>query len=528
MGFVRAALACLALATAPALAAVTPAEVGIRGNLALQSEVYRAVLFVPEGAEANQALADMLALQVKQFLVESGYELANATGAVEDGKVVLDVKEGRLERIVFRGWLNFNMVRFRLALDLPKQVFNRPALERQVAELSKAFHLETPRWTLVPTQRREHEGPQIEELFTSELLIAGQPLAVPQQDYELHFVFPEREWNVGPGIDLRSSYFDGLELGVNYQGRSLFAKDDRWRVAAMGGAGLRQDIDANRFYVFPSRVLLDTQWHSPRFGQVTRSIVALRAEGLARQRRDLNLENYYSVAPELSVNVQVRPLEGLALTAGYGVQYFFVGGLRGPLSGALPLAGDIRPRWRSDLRLHAELTFDTPDGRWDRRHGAWLEAHLWSIVNQLSLPTLLELRAGWQKYFAFGWHDLILRVKGVWLYGDVLFPFEEPLGDYLRGTFGDVFVRTAAGARAEFRFSLTRDLFKVGVFLDGAGYGEVDRLTGQQTPRWGAAFGPGFHALFEGMFQMDVNLSFGLLSTGRFNTGVHAVLIKTF
>jgi hypothetical protein len=42
------------------------------------------------------------------------------------------------------------------------------------------------------------------------------------------------------------------------------------------------------------------------------------------------------------------------------------------------------------------------------------------------------------------------------------------------------------------------------------------------------AFGPSFHALIEGMFQMDLALSFGLLSTGRFDTGVYAVLVKVF
>jgi hypothetical protein len=30
------------------------------------------------------------------------------------------------------------------------------------------------------------------------------------------------------------------------------------------------------------------------------------------------------------------------------------------------------------------------------------------------------------------------------------------------------------------------------------------------------------------MFQMDLALSFGIISTGRFNTGVNAVLVKIF
>ncbi len=527
MGCVRATVAC-SLVLAASAAGATRADVTVHGNLALQTEVYLSVLFVPEDAPPSQALADMLALQAKQFLVESGYELAHVTGTFADGQMALEVNEGLLERIVFRGRLTFNMLRFRLALDLPKQVFNRPALQRQVLELTERFNLDRPRWVLVPTERREHEGPQFDERFTSDLLIQGKPLMMPQQDYELHFVFPEREWNTGPGLDVRSSYFDGLELGLNYQGRSLFASGDRWRVAAMGGAGLRQNLDDNRLYVFPSRALVDLQWYSPPFAKVTRTLLWLRGEGLARQRRDLNLENYYSVAPELSASVQLRPTEGLLLSLGYGVQYFQVLGARGPESGTPPLATDLNPRWRSYFHAGVELTLDDAEGRWDRRHGGHLEARLWSVVNRPDQPNLLEVRGAWQKFFALGWHDVVLRARGIWLQGDVLFPFEEPLGDYLRATFGDVFVRAAGGLRAEFRFSLTRDLFKLGLFTDLAAFGEVDRVTGAQTPRFGAAFGPGFHALIEGMFQMELHLSFGLLSTGRFNTGVHAVLIKIF
>jgi hypothetical protein len=84
------------------------------------------------------------------------------------------------------------------------------------------------------------------------------------------------------------------------------------------------------------------------------------------------------------------------------------------------------------------------------------------------------------------------------------------------------------GGRAEFRFSLTRDLYKLGFFVDTAGYGAIDRATGAETPRFGVAFGPGFHALVVGMFQLDMNVSFAVLTTGRFNTGVFASLIKAY
>lgn len=510
---------------AASLARALP-PIDIDENLIFPDEVYLAVLELPPDAAANPETMHRVVLQLEGFLHKSGYTLAHADAKLEAGRIVVSLHEGQVEKVVFRGRLTFQMLRFKLALDLPRDVFNRPYLERQIAELSARLGIDPPTWELVPTQVVRHQGPQVESLGPLGTF-KGEALLRPMQQYELHLVFPEREWSTGAGLDIRSTYFDGFELGVNYQGRGLLFANDRWRVGAMGGAGLRRDIPTSSLYVYPSRAFLEAQWYTPPFAKVVRSFAWLRGEGLARQRQDLRLENYFSTASDLSANIQVRPFDLLSLYIGFGVQHFALFGERAPMGDpVIPFHAD--QRWRTFVQLGVDLVFESGNARWDRRHALFVEGRLWSSIRTIERPTFSEVRLGYQKVFAFGWHDLWLRARGTWLYGDVLYPFEEPLGDALRGVFGDVFVRSVGGARGEFRFSLTRDLYKLGVFTDVAAYGELDRATGNQVPRFGVAFGPGFHALIEGMFQMDLYLSFGLLSTGRFDTGVNAVLIKVF
>lgn len=502
-----------------------PVTVDIRGNEVLPTAVYLTVLGSQPGP-ADMALVERLVARVTNFLHESGYTLAVVDGHIEGDSVVLSVNEGLLDRVVFRGRLTFQMVRLKLALDLPHEVFNRPHLEQQLAMLSAQLGIEPPAFELVPSVVIDHIGPQVDSLGPLGT-IKGATLVRPHQQYELHVFFAEKEWNTGFGLDVRSGYFDGLEVGLNYQGRSLLYDDDRWRVALSGGAGLRRDLPTAAFYVYPSRAFGEAQYFTPALGRVVRSFVWLRSELLSRQRGDLRLESSVTWTSDLSANIQVQPIEPVHLSVGFGVQHFWLLAEQPPV-GDPPRTQPDEQRWRGFVRLGVDVLFDVPNTRWDRRHSLEVEGRLFNNVGQLDRVAFGSVRLQYQKVFAFGWHDVWLRGRGVWLDGDVLYPFEEPLGEHLRAVFGDVYSRAVLSGHGEFRFSLTRDLFKLGVFVDGAAFSQRDLLTGHLIPRAGVAFGPSFHALVEGMFQMDLAVSFGVLSTGRFTIGLYALLIKVF
>src|SRR5262249_18705314 len=136
------------------------------------------------------------------------------------------------------------------------------------------------------------------------------------------------------------------------------------------------------------------------------------------------------------------------------------------------------------------------------------------------------LQYGWvyERYRAvipFGGHDLWIKSRLRILWGDVQFHDEEGLGELLRGLFGGRYVRNGGDVCAEFCFSLGRDILKGSVVGEGAAWGEVNRLSKNldETPRVGIAMGPGFHALIQGMFQLDIYATFGLTSTLQFGYG---------
>ena len=78
------------------------------------------------------------------------------------------------------------------------------------------------------------------------------------------------------------------------------------------------------------------------------------------------------------------------------------------------------------------------------------------------------LRARFQHVRVIGWDEFWIQGFGNLLAGDVFFTEEESLGaDALRGAFsGSDYTRRLVGAGFEYRYSLWRDVFKLGVFTN--------------------------------------------------------------
>ncbi len=497
-----------------------PLEIHLHGNLVLADEVYLAVLKLPPGSAPDEISAGLVEAQLRDFLLKAGYELARVRATVRDRAIDVELHEGRLEKVVFRGTLTLKALQFKLGLYLPHDVFNRPALDRNVRELAETIGIHGVRYELVPTQSVKHDGPQLENLGS----FRGQPIVHGREPYELHFIFDER-WDTGLGVDLRSGYFDGLEAGLNYQGKGLFAGEDHWRVAASGGAGVREKVVGGRYYLNFSRAAAEARWLAP--DALLRPRVDLEGELVARQRRELQLENYDALTADLTVRLELAlPIgERAQVSLGAGLRYVRLFALETPPGVSLPEGVGFLERFRSFAQLSAGAVFDIPQQRWDRRH--FLEADVRQFF-AIKDPLFGEAHARYQKVFEIGWHDLWLAGRATWLWGEVPFHNEELLaGTHLRSVFGDTYVHRAASGSFEFRFSVTRDIFKVSVFQDVAIFGLLDRATGAETVQVGTSLGGGFHALVEGMIQIDLYFAFGF-SGDRRDSGVALLLRKVF
>jgi hypothetical protein len=177
--------------------------------------------------------------------------------------------------------------------------------------------------------------------------------------------------------------------------------------------------------------------------------------------------------------------------------------------------------------LGVRLDLDPHELRLDRHAMLSLSARLFpSIQDGHQASAYLNLRASGVR--PIGWHELWLRLSGTALLGEVPFPDEEALGAYVHGPFGGDFARKIVMAGGEFRYSLLRDLIKVGPYLETLAFGEVDRTTAVQTPRGGAVLGIVAGGLFLDQFVFEFYFGMGALTNGESGGGVALAIRQAY
>src|SRR6266436_2981707 len=133
-----------------------------RGNVALLEDVYRSYLDLPATAKATPNNARGVATRLASFLHRAGYALATVRAHVEGEQIVVDIDEGRLDKIIFLGGGAFETLRLRLELNLRDGIFNKPELERQLRALGRRLGLGEFAYEVVPVRYVEPPGLQLD------------------------------------------------------------------------------------------------------------------------------------------------------------------------------------------------------------------------------------------------------------------------------------------------------------------------------------------------------------------------------
>lgn len=513
--------------TEPTTAIVAPrVAVTISGALVQPPAVYLAQLQLPATARLDQATADAVRDQLEQFLFRGGYALATVETRVTPDGIAAEIDEGKIDRIIFPGRLSFQQLRFRLALTLPYDVFNRDSLDRQVRALGEELGTPGVRWVLVRTAAVVHEGPQVKHLPSEiDLEVTGGTVAHDRRPYEVRITFPDATGNA-VGVDLRAYYVDGLELGLNYLGHDLIADGDLWSAAGSVGVGARQRIGTGDYYPYFSRAAAEARYATPKLFRHLRPGIWAATDIVNRQRPDLNLESYwaFTAAGALQLELDLRTGLRFALGAGYEARVLFAH--EAPPGVDSPYVGTTDVRARPFIRLTSETVVHPRVLRWDRRHTIETESRLYFPFEAYPAFGWADVRYQFVK--EIGWHDFWVKGRGHVAFGDVAFHDEISVGEFARGIATGAWVPMGVSVLLEFRFSLLRDTIKVGLFHDLALFGVPLRTQGKLAAELGNGFGPSLHLLLLDMFQLDMYLGFGFRRGAVFHAGFGLILNKAF
>ena len=501
-----------------------------RGNVTLVEDVYRSVLELPAGTKATPANARSVAVKLRRFLHSAGYTLATVRAHVEGEQILIDVDEGRLDKIIFLGGGAFETLRLRLDLQIKDDVFNKSELERQLRRLASRLGLAEFAYDVVPVRNVEPPKVQLDEIEPFEELSLG--LVRPGRPYELHILVQPGVFRPGISPELEVNSLEGGGLGATYHTGRLIWRDDRLNLGGRVAGQLRQRLNQGSSYFTFSRARGEAEYDARPLLGVLRPSIRARADLSDRQRPDLNLESFKFATLEAGLQLVLVPGTHVRATLGAGQERRLLFSTQAGTGLALiagPQYALAQNRLYSEARL--ELVFDPQSLRRDRHHRLELGARIYGRPRPGD-ENALHLGGGYQKAWLRGWDEIWLQAHAFWRTGYVVFPEEQSVGDsdFLGGPFGAVYSRKLVGLNLEYRLSLVRDILKLGLFHNAVGYADIVRRNPYAEKRsFADALGLGVHALMIDEFQLDAYFGVGWSTEGgRFDKGAALAIHQAF
>lgn len=531
-----AALLALPASAAPAAVAAEdagpplpqPAPLVVVQSKLFNPYVYRAILNLPPSALATPENAALVRKRLLGFLLRAGYTLAKVTATVDEKQIVVEIDEGQLDKILVLGVGAWDGVRFRYDFDLPNGVYNRPLVEERLDQLCQRFGLFRCTKTLIAVGAKEDNGPLgetalglIEDLGISSSMLPSE-LDRGARAYELQLLLepPPRHSSFWPSLDLGAP--DGLLVGFGgYLAELPFAGG--WiESRARAGGGLRSHIDGSGSSLTLTRAEGEARIRIASLANgLFKPAIGLRTELLARQRGDLGVDGILQGRLEAVLVAELTP-KWPALDLGWGA-----GVMRNVLFNR-QLLGTVDPVVAATPSAFSRF-FALGFAHWDLSPGE-LRHDRHQLIDLLGRfragpgATLTggELMAdvAYRKYVGFGWHELWIRAHAIGRSGDVLYTDEHILSDDLRGGLSNIWVRRQATLLSEIRYSLFRDLFKVGLFEAVTVYDKVlSRSPLVESPRGALAVGLGLHHLVFTLLTVDFYGTLAWTTDGEFGPG---------
>ncbi len=479
----------LTVTLTPTVAEAMAEQVVVTGNRVLSSQVYRALVNLPENARLTLKTARRAEQDLSRFLQLAGYELAEVEVKVVGKQLQVRVDEGRLERVVFLGSTGLGTLRLQLMLDMPERVFNRPDLEAQLDRFRREEGLRITEYRLITTKTATSAGVLVPTQ------VGGVELMREPGRYELHIRMDEPDYPAGLGLELRGEPADGVVSAVRYRFADVVLENDRVEVAGLFGFRPQKVFAGADRQRWVSRAGARAAWISPQLPEVPlRLLFGGQGSWGSRAREDLGIVRYDKVEAVADARVRLRPSRFIELEAGGGALLHMVTSVAADTVGP-----DEQPRYQPIVFVRGGLMLGDDDVRLDRLHEIELD-----LMQVFGTDARARINLTYEKSIGLGFDDLVFVGGASVVLGERPFYALDRVGEHAKGAYGDLLYAWALGAGGvEYRLSISRELLKIGFAYDVCAFAR-DLGDRETEPGLVQALSVGFHALLLDSFRFSM------------------------
>lgn len=491
-------------------------NVVIAGNEIVPTEMLCQVLCVTRTSEITRELAARVRREMLQYYYKRGYTLARVWTKIHEKKLFISVDEGKLDKVIIRGRGSAISVLIKWLLDIPYDVYNKGLVESQLAAIQKRLGLGHVSHYIIRSEKKKDVGFQLSDWGVD---IFQQKRAL----FEMHIQIAKTE-GTGPGFGVQTVPGLGVVPSVSYTARGVFFDDaaDKVKLRLRNGYDLRKRINGSSRNLSFTHVQGYGRYDFPAIKDLVRFYSEDYVEMSSYKRPDLPLDEYWRFVVHASLNVAFDIDDTISIWLGGGVEYINIFSIRHVPEDTFEMEPFDNRRFFGGFGL--DFNFSPEELRLDRLHTLNLKYEFYSL--KVSKYHRVSGLYHWLK--PVGYDDMIVQLKMTYTIGSTPFYEEVPIGGKLMRNFfkGDYYIDRAGWASFEYRFSLWKDILKVSLYGNVAGFGQIahdkDAMKqGTYTDAFEsdeAAFavsgGPGFHWLILDIFQFDIYACFGWAPNG--------------
>ncbi|TNE90025.1 MAG: hypothetical protein EP330_09360 [Deltaproteobacteria bacterium] len=465
----------LLLLTLLALAA-TPEDVPIRGADSLPSAARTAA--VEAGDPDPEAVLQRLLVAYEA----AGFPAARGWVVREEGREVLEIDEGRIDRVALMGASPYRQLLLSDNVQLAGEVLRRDRLESSLASLEAVAEVRKVSWELA-------EGRDLVPLASGRL--------VPERVLQVALT---TEVDRGLDVDFSVDPTWGFLAGARYD-TPIAGESDHLETSALIAFPLQEYVFEQEPQLRWVHGVLEVGYRTPslpRTQLAPRISDRLALSNYSRPYDGLLQGGVLHNAVEISLDLRAGPLIAQVGPTFEAARVAFIQ----MEEGAEPL-GEAEPVTRMGLFVRTEWAFADRTLRADLRDALALD-----LTGQLTgrgLPHWRGTLRG-QAVGHLGRSLVIARGRAFYRGGDVRFFDDEPIaGRWQRVYFqGRYWSRRGAQAELGLRLPLSRDV-KLGVFHDVSAFEDAST----ELPVVINAAGPSLHVLVAGQFALDLHYGFG-------------------